>query len=803
MDDGGAAMDDGGAVLDGGGDDGGVAMDDGGAAMDAGPPPLRQCMPVAGLCPGCVDKDGDHYGIGADCLGPDCNDNDPTVTTPTTVQDCGVCGRACTNPHGTTRCENANCVPSCDNNYGDCDGDPTNGCETFLPTSTANCGGCGLACINPHGTTSCVDSKCQPVCDPNFGDCDNNVRNGCETDTSKTVADCGGCNMPCTNQNGSTTCENGVCKPVCTPGFYDCNGNPRDGCEADLSQVMTCGGCTNDPDCPGGFYCKKDQSPFICYRKKPLGTPCTVGPAGLEGHECQSNFCIDGVCCNNDCTGTCKSCALATSLGLCSLVPGGQDPRNDCPDDRASGVNACGRDGTCDGNGACRLYSSTTQCLPQSCSGGVQTNAKFCDGFGNCANAGPSTTLCVPFGCVGNSCAMSCGGGTNCAPNFTCVGTMCQSTVGTPCVPGGSPGCAPPGFCVDGFCCDSVCGGGCQKCNIEPGHCRPLPAGTTCTDATCNGNTLSKADLCDGDGGCLDSGTTVCAPYICDSAAPAHCKTSCTTNNDCIAGDTCCSGVCRNLLTDPNGCGSCGTVCRTNTGTLSNTCSGGTCHPTCAVGWGNCDNDPTNGCERNERTLTDCGGCNVPCSLPNASATCATGQCKIASCNAGFSNCDGSDATGCEENHTAYSNACGGAEFVGSYCGDAQSACGFLNASCCDAPWHGFASRNGVNSAWFSAQALECSQAIFCDGTIWARITLNVPAGVDYDLYVYNDCNTLIASSTAGTGQTDQVTLSWPDVTTGCGDNHTYIVEVRYYGGDACGQWTLTFEGRDTGGSSC
>ena len=27
----------------------------------------------------CTDADGDGYGVGADCLGPDCNDNDASI----------------------------------------------------------------------------------------------------------------------------------------------------------------------------------------------------------------------------------------------------------------------------------------------------------------------------------------------------------------------------------------------------------------------------------------------------------------------------------------------------------------------------------------------------------------------------------------------------------------------------------------------------------------------------------------------------------------------------------------------------
>ena len=59
---------------------------------------------------------------------------------------------------------------------------------------------------------------------------------------------------------------------------------------------------------------------------------CTAGgtAAGMIGEacgcdrDCQSGFCVDGVCCNSDCTGTCRACNVQGSPGICALVPGGR-----------------------------------------------------------------------------------------------------------------------------------------------------------------------------------------------------------------------------------------------------------------------------------------------------------------------------------------------------------------------------------------------------------------------------------------------------------------------------------------------
>ncbi len=79
--------------------------------------------------------------------------------------------------------------------------------------------------------------------------------------------------------------------------------------------------------------------------------------------------------------------------------------------------------------------------------------------------------------------------------------------------------------------------------------------------------------------------------------------------------------------------------------------------PTCSAGkkycFGACvdTNDPLYGCAT--------GVC-MPCSLPRASATCAAGACTIGTCQAGYSDCDGNAATGCETDlsQPAHCGAC-------------------------------------------------------------------------------------------------------------------------------------------------
>jgi hypothetical protein len=46
--------------------------------------------------------------------------------------------------------------------------------------------------------------------------------------------------------------------------------------------------------------------------------------------------------------------------------------------------------------------------------------------------------------------------------------------------------------------------------------------------------------------------------------------------------------------------------------------------------------------------VTHCGACGRACAPPNATGACPSRACQIASCNAGFANCNGTVGDGCE-----------------------------------------------------------------------------------------------------------------------------------------------------------
>src|SRR6185437_1830117 len=94
--------------------------------------------------------------------------------------------------------------------------------------------------LDPH--LACDGGDC--ACAEDFADCDGDPGNGCEADLSSATT-CGACDVHCMN----ASCKAGAC--ACEGGFADCDGNPKNGCEASLeTDGAHCGSC--DRDCLGG-----------------------------------------------------------------------------------------------------------------------------------------------------------------------------------------------------------------------------------------------------------------------------------------------------------------------------------------------------------------------------------------------------------------------------------------------------------------------------------------------------------------------------------------------------------------------
>jgi len=196
-------------------------------------------------------------------------------------------------------------------------------------------------------------------------------------------------------RRGRGTCKT-VATSACDPFVCDTTAACKTTCAADAD-------CVAPATCIGGSCGKK-----------------TIGTACVSGTECNSGFCAQGFCCNTACTGTCTSCALTGTVGTCTAVAAGTDPLNQCTD---AGAASCGTDGTCNGNGACRLYASGTQCVAQSCTGSTLGATQTCDGAGVCKAA--TTSSCTPYVCGTGACKTTCTSNADCLAPNVCTGTTC------------------------------------------------------------------------------------------------------------------------------------------------------------------------------------------------------------------------------------------------------------------------------------------------------------------------------------------------------------------------------------------
>jgi hypothetical protein len=142
---------------------------------------------------------------------------DSCVSTDDPAYGCSddECAAACDVPNATASCESEACIiATCENGWADCDGADFNGCEIYIAGDLDNCGACEARCTASAGEASCVDGQCTITCQPDHGDCDGDPSNGCEVDLRTNAHDCGQCGHEC---GGGLACGSqgvpGVCEP--------------------------------------------------------------------------------------------------------------------------------------------------------------------------------------------------------------------------------------------------------------------------------------------------------------------------------------------------------------------------------------------------------------------------------------------------------------------------------------------------------------------------------------------------------------------------------------------------------------
>ncbi|MDP3213039.1 MAG: FG-GAP-like repeat-containing protein, partial [Deltaproteobacteria bacterium] len=397
----------------------------------------------------------------------------------------------------------------------------------------------------------------------------------------------------------------------------------------------------------------------------------------------------------------------------------------------------------------------------------LQTDNAHC---GACGNACPPGNTCAA-----GACAVSCGAGldqcgatcvnrqtdnahcgacgTRCAAGQVCSGGVCGATCAAPAIT-----CGPTDarFCantsIDPANC-GACGTSCALANTQTqgctgGECAVVRCAAgfgDCDGAAANGCEVTLASSAAHCGGCgraclLAHATPTCTAGACavmacdagfadcDRVASNGCEVNTRADNancgtcgmGCAAGQVCSGGVCgatcaaplatcgtapmafcANTAIDPTNCGVCGTVCAL-ANVAAHGCAGGMCTPSrCAAGFGDCDGTAANGCETDLGTsAASCGACGRTCALPNATATCAVGACAVMACATGFADCDMNPANGCEVDTRTDNAHCGscvttcatGTMCTGGTCGTscqaAQTNCSGTCATLASDPRH-------------------------------------------------------------------------------------------------------------------
>jgi hypothetical protein len=296
------------------------------------------------------------------------------------VAACAPC-QSCAMPESPGYCSpisgtsDPKCPSSCSN--GVCQGGQGAPCSSASQCTVGTAAG---QCVDGHCCTSASCGECQTCAQT--GECVA-VTNGDDPDSCASTCNSSGQCVKAANGEscvGNTDCTSGFCvdticcDSACTGECASCGTGsckplgagemPKKSCPA----LTLCDGISNA--CPSNCQsagCAQGTCSSDGNCKQPNGSICS------QATQCESNFCVDGICCGSACDQVCEQCVGAQGAGICQAIPVGQ------PDtERCDPLVACQQQG-----GSC----------PTSCTDNSQcVQDAYCDTKTNqCAAGGPTT----------------------------------------------------------------------------------------------------------------------------------------------------------------------------------------------------------------------------------------------------------------------------------------------------------------------------------------------------------------------------------------------------------------------------
>lgn len=223
------------------------------------------------------------------------------------------------------------------------------------------------------------------------------------------------------------------------------DGTSIDGAETDVSQTDSSGGDVSATDGAGGDVSLTDGAGIEAAQND--GPPPDTGAPDVsagkpKGETCGTTiecaaglFCVDGVCCNQACSGRCQYCADAASKGTCIGVSGA--PRKtgaSCP---AGTHPTCAA--KCDGQQSDCLYPDEQQtCNSASCASSTTLNKAYvCNKAGDCVPPSPAQIGCGDYVCANDACrttytsVVDCSGSKVCNLDYGTCGALHYTAVST------------------------------------------------------------------------------------------------------------------------------------------------------------------------------------------------------------------------------------------------------------------------------------------------------------------------------------------------------------------------------------